>query len=472
MRTVLHRVVPRSMSRVRSASVLLAVGVAMSVSACAARVAPTPPVVGTPRYPNFLFPSVPDEYAASPGAATHQRAWLFLQAGDLREARRGFTTVLQAQRDFFPAEVGLAYVDLADRDVDEAIAKFGRTIGERPSYVPALIGRGEALLVAGRDGDALESFEAALTIDASLTAVQRRIDVLRFRGLQAFVDAGRRAASAGAIDEARRQYERALSASPESGFLHRELAALERDAGALPTARTHAREATTLDPADAAAFVLTGEIEEALGAYDAAVDAYRRAADLEPSESLDEKLARATALADYARLPDEYRAITASPVISRGALAALIGVRLRGLLDDAARGGAELVTDVRDHWAAAWILAVANAGVMEVYPNHTFQPAAGVRRGELARAVSQLLNQIARRNAAIAQRWTGALVSFRDLSSNHLLYPDASRSVAAGILSSLPGERFGLSDTVSGADAVVAVERVEALAAESRGRRP
>ena len=35
---------------------------------------------------------------------------------------------------------------------------------------------------------------------------------------------------------------------------------------------------------------------------------------------------------------------------------------------------------MRGNWAAPWIMAVARAGLMEVYPNHTFQPNAIVRR--------------------------------------------------------------------------------------------
>ena len=50
--------------------------------------------------------------------------------------------------------------------------------------MPALVGRGQALLELQRDGDALASFEAALKADPSLTNLQGRIDVLRFRAVQ------------------------------------------------------------------------------------------------------------------------------------------------------------------------------------------------------------------------------------------------------------------------------------------------
>ena len=62
-------------------------------------------------------------------------------------------------------------------------------------------------------------------------------------------------------------------------------------------------------------------------------------------------------------------------------VAALIGVRLAPLLEGSRRADAALITDVRSHWAATWILAVARAGVMEPFANHAFQPRTLVRRG-------------------------------------------------------------------------------------------
>ena len=449
-------------------AVLLALLVA-GLSACAARV-PPPPTVTTPLYPNFLFPDVPTQYQATPAAAGHQRAWLFLQAGNLAEARRGFDETLRGQSDFYPASVGLAYVDLAARDFDQAIGRFGRTLEQLPTYVPALVGRGEALLASQRELEALESFQAALEVDPSLAAVQRRVGVLQFRGLQAYVDAARRAAAAGEIDAARRDYERAIRASPESGFLQRELAVLERDAGDVGRARVLATEAVRLDPSDARAFVVLGEIEESRGAYDAAVEAYERAAMLDASMRLDEAIERARASAEYARLPHEYRAIAASPTVSRGALAALVGVRLRVLLGGAPSGQAALITDTRDHWATPWIMAAANAGVMEVYPNHTFQPDRNVRRGELGLAVGALLDLVARRSPELARQWTETRIQFRDLSSNHLSYPAASRAVASGVLRPVDGDQFQLTRIVTGPEAVAAIERLEALVAQADSR--
>ena len=60
-----------------------------------------------------------------------------------------------------------------------------------------------------------------------------------------------------------------------------------------------------------------------------------------------------------------------------------------------------MITDTRGSWATPWIMAVTRAGVMEVYPNHTFQPAAVVRRGDLADAASRVLSLIAAEKPAL-----------------------------------------------------------------------
>ena len=64
-------------------------------------------------------------------------------------------------------------------------------------------------------------------------------------------------------------------------------------------------------------------------------------------------------------------------------------MRLDDLLKRAPRANAVVMTDTRGSWAEPWILSVSRAGIMEAYPNHTFQPNAVVSRGDLAQAASQ-----------------------------------------------------------------------------------
>src|SRR5205823_1914462 len=120
------------------------------------------------------------------------------------------------------------------------------------------------------------------------------------------------------------------------------------------------------------------------------------------------------------------RAIGQAPQVTRADLAALIGVRLAPLLQQPSRRrDAALITDVRNNWAAAWIMSVARAGVMEPYANHAFQPRTLVRRVDLAQAVMHLLTRIAVTSPAAAKSWQSARIRFSDLSAGHLAYPAA-----------------------------------------------
>jgi len=102
--------------------------------------------------------------------------------------------------------------------------------------------------------------------------------------------------------------------------------------------------------------------------------------------------------------------------------------------------------------------------VMEVYPNHTFQPSALVRRGELADAASRILSLIAAQNPTLASSWRSAKRKFADVPPAHLSYSAASLSVEAGVMAPLADGTFQLGRPVTGAEAVAAVKKLEELA--------
>ena len=126
-----------------------------------------------------------------------------------------------------------------------------------------------------------------------------------------------------------------------------------------------------------------------------------------------------------------------------------------------------VITDVQTHWAATWIMAVARAGVMDPFDNHTFQPGAIVRRADLALAMSRLLARIAAQDPARGRSWTTARVKFGDLATTHLAYSAASMSVAAGVMTTAADNMFQPAQVVTGAEAAEAVKRVAALAKAS-----
>jgi tetratricopeptide (TPR) repeat protein len=439
----------------------LAILLVTLVAGCAAR-APMPPAPVAPRYPDFRYPTVPVD-AESIQATRIERGWRYLQADNQRNAQREFEAALKLQPSFHPAATGLGYLELARRASKAAVTLFDRALETDGAYAPALVGRGRALLELGRDGEALASFEAAVKADPSLSDLQARIQVLRFRAVQENLARAKAASDAGQWAEARAAYTQAIAASPESAFLYRDLGLVERKAGEQAVAIEQFRKAIALEPQDAVSHAQIGGILEEQGDIAGAIAAYDKARSLDPDVIGVEHITKLRDAEALAKMPAEYRAIPSSPAATRAEVAALMGVRLAGLIERT-KPRQIVVTDVRSHWAQEWISTVVRAGIMDTQPNYTFQPNGRVRRGDLAHTVSRVLTLIAAVKPSAAKAWQGARLKISDVPSGHLSYPAVSAAVASGVMPLTENTTFQLLRPVTGAEVVEAVARLEALA--------
>ena len=408
-----------------------------------------------------MFPVAPAGTDAAQ-AARLDRGWQFLQLDDLRSAEREFASALKQQATFHPADAAMGFVALARGNEADALTRFDRALAGEAAYVPALVGRGQALLEMERVGDALGSFEAALAADATLVDLKGRVEVLRFRATQDMLGRAKAAADGRRWDEARLAYQQAIAASPESAFLYRELAIVEQKAGDAVAALEHFRKAVELDANDSRSWAAIGGLLETNDDMVGALAAYQRARAIDLGEVPDSVMARVRARAALMKLPAEYRAIPDNPGVTRAEIAALIGIRLEALVARALPRQL-IITDVRSHWAQPWINAVARAGIMDALPNYEFQPRLRVRRGELALTVSRLLGLIGAAKPELLVQWQATSVTVNDVPSGHLSYSYVSQAVAAGAMP-LAGGNFELLRSVTGAEAIEIVGRLESLA--------
>ena len=439
-------------------------------------------------------PEVPGVRHAAGAAINERRGWAFLQSGDMKTAEHEFTAALRNDPRFFPATTSLGYVELARKDPKAALAHFDKALERQRDDVSALFGRGEALFALNRESEALAAFESVLAADpAQIQALgspgatdpgagapgvidrgagapgviedaRRRVAVLRFRVLERDVARARQAARADRLDEAAQAYLTAIAGQPDSPFLYRELAAVERQQGNADAALEHFRKAVTLDPTDARSLVQIGELLESRNDADGAAKAYADAAAIDPGLEIAGRLVPPRDRVAPDALPAEYHAIEQAPQVTRAELAALIGIRLGPLLQESRSTEAALITDVRNTWAQTWIMEVARAGVMEPFANHAFQPRTIVRRSDLAEAAARLLARIGTMQPAAARSWEAAKRRFSDVAPDHLAYSAASTAVAADVMHIGPDESFQPSRPVTGAEAIEAIARLESLA--------
>jgi tetratricopeptide (TPR) repeat protein len=433
---------------------------------CASNPPPPPAVVVAPKFPAYPVPAAPSALAADPALLDrHDVAWRRFQSGDLPGATRDFGTILKEQPSFYPAETGLGFVELAESDFKAAAAHFSAALDRDNGYLPAWIGQAEAQVELNNDRQAIEAMERILALDPSREAVRSRLELVRFRHVQSLVDEGRRAHESGRLAEAERALEDALALSPSSAGVLRQLAEVETSAGRFDDAEAHLERALEIDAGDAETHRALAELFEARGRYRDAAAAYLRAAAIDPRPEWRKAATALSEKADMAALPKEFGDLSAAPTVTRAHAAAFIGIRLGALIDGAPRRTTQVATDVGKHWAASWILPVTRAGVMNVFPNYTFQPNAPVRRADLAQIVAELLALAAADRPAELAGWRAAAPQFPDLPAANVFYRPAALAVSAGAMTLDTGGRFRPTEPATGADLTQAIARVRQLAA-------
>jgi len=395
---------------------------------------------------DLVYPAPTTPVSADVGKGL-ERAWRAVQQGDTARAEKEYRRLLAVRPGLVPAETGLAFARLRGGLLDAAAAGFDAVLVREPSYVPALVGAGSTASRRGDPEAALELFRRAQAAGTREPVVARRLGELKLQVTERRVAAARESLAAGDRPAAIGHFRVALGAVPELAELRVDLAdALVAEAD--PAGALAVLEAAPAP--DRRVQLRLARLHSAQGDYARALTVLRPLLATDPGDAEARREADAArAGLELQQMPAEYRRIPEAPRITRADLAALLSLKLSAL-GRLPPGTAKVATDVSGSWARGHILRLLALDILELYPNHTFQPAAVVRRGDLAAAVGRVLDllEAPRRPAPV----------LRDMRPTHLQYAGAVRAVSAGLMDVSPDGSFQPWRPVSGRDAIAVVE--------------
>jgi tetratricopeptide (TPR) repeat protein len=433
--------------RRRSALPWAMVGLAVLAGACAKRIAPA-----IPAGEEYVFPAATPGELSSDEAKALGEAWREILAGDAASAAQRCERLLARRRDLVPAQTVLAYARLRAGRAEEARTLFASVLERRPEDVAALVGAASAELRRSDAEAALAFYKRAQAVAPEDMVVRKHLAELKLQVTERRMAQAQSALAAGDTEAAAVEYRGALRAAPELTSVRLALADLLVSGG---------------DPAGAAA-VLEGDptgdrgVALRLGGLLAGQQEFERAAAVyDRLLARDPKDAAALAGARTAReglallaMPEEYRAIADALRITRADLAALLAVRVPALAGHGAED-ARVVVDISGSWARGYIATVVALGIMDPYPNHTFQPGALVRRVDLARAVARALDRLGLPRAQAPAP--------SDMAPAHLDYGAVTRALGAGLMGLTPEGAFEPWRPVSGREATSVVDALARL---------
>jgi tetratricopeptide (TPR) repeat protein len=427
--------------------VIVLVAGALALGACAKRIAPA-----LPEGEEYVYPAPQAGELNQADGAALQLAWREVLAGDSVAAAKRYDKLLRRYPESTAVRSGLGYARLRAGQLAAASEAFTATLEKRPQDVPALVGMGSLAMRRGDLEAAVEFYRRAAAGAPDDAVVRKRLAALKLQLTDRRMAEAEAALERGDTEAAARAYTAALAAAPELTGVR--LALAQVLAG-----REDRRGAIAVLEAD-----LSGERQVLLELgrllceeqdFARALEVYTRLLAHGPGD--DEARAgqrRALEGLESLAMPLEYRAIPDAPRVNRAELAALVAVRVPALRR-AGAGEPRVAVDISGSWARDQVARVLALGIMEVYPNHTFQPGAIVRRVDLARAAARTLDIL---------RWPVAPAPApSDMSSAHLDFAVVERVLAAGLMGLTPAGAFEPWRPVSGREAIDVVDAVARL---------
>ena len=392
-----------------------------------------------------------------------EQGWALVKDGELERAASELDGLRRRHPQSPEITVGLGFLELRAGNPRASERLFEHSLSMRPDFAAASTGYFLAAL-AGSDQEAALARLHRVRPEETQRALALRFESnLRLNVAEARLTKARALMGERRYSEAATAFVEVLDVASEGAGLYLETAEAELAAGLVERAIQHAERATELDDSDDESFRVLGEACAAAGDLGAARNAFRAAVALRSGDqALRERLTRIESDYQRANLPEEYASIRESERLTREQLASLLFFEFRSAFDEIGNEANVIATDIWKSWAYEPIRRVLGAEILEVFPNHTFQPEAFVDRIYFARALSATVRKLTPDVYAAARRSPSFRQNFSDLSSSNASYEFAALAISLGLLIPSENGSFDPLGLVSGAEAVLAMEMLSA----------
>lgn len=436
--------------------------------------------------PSVHVPSGP-EREPSPGTrtprgtpysveASYQKGLQQLNNRNLLAAIESFNQTLEQDPNYVKAYEGLGEVYLLQGKYQLAEQNYLKALELGSLSLSTLLSLGSVQARQGKYEEALNTYQKALEISPQNAVVLDRLTSLQTVVSDAHLQKGLELKRREELDAALKELQAAQKLAPRQLGLLVEIGYIFLEKNEYDEADKYFQEVLTRQPDFISALLGAGEVQLAKGNPENARSYFEKVLNLEPDniqartfmeklQGLGVELKPAPTPAIPQEYPREYLDIARHETLTRGELAVLIffGLdlenKIQTLPDLASAYQVQFISDISGHWAKSYIVKITAYGLMEVFPDHTFQPDDVVIRGELAAIIDRIFTAFSK--PLIIDPTRASSISFRDVSPENIYYRAVMATYLAGILDNVSDSEFGLSKPVSGSEAMEIMARVK-----------
>src|SRR2546430_5726741 len=324
------------------------------------------------------------------------------------------------QKNFDPVLTIEAYIELYKGNDAAAARKFQQALAINSKNWIAAYYLAELAYTHQDYGQANTFYSLLLDLDKSRTDIEPKREKALLLATENLLRSASQAEADNNLSDAELLYRQALNIAPKDPALHSRLADLLAKAGKQDEAAAERKIIEELSPRHTA--ILRS-------------DAGSKNDDLED-------------LGRWGNDIERFHEIRDAQTVTREQIAELIVKYFPQVVEH--RQNQQIVTDIDASWARDEIQTVVDAELMNILPNHTFEPSAGITRGELASAMARLIRLLglpANGNPPI---------SITDMAPTNAQYADVQLVLGYRLISVQDSGAFDVPTALSGREAILA----------------
>jgi tetratricopeptide (TPR) repeat protein len=422
------------------------------LQACAAR----GPERVTPRT-DLGDPLLGTELAPSPEYAKAYKTYL---SGDQKRARSRFLKITEESPNYYPAYLGIAYTYLAEDRSEFAESYIGRALEVNPDYAQAHFVLANILEVRQNYAAAMDQLKEVERINPNFPNLEQARNVLLLKATEQYLNMGRELAEKNP-QEALKYLKAAHDMAPEVPQIPVDIANILVKQNNCREAVSYLKIAVEKNPDDFDVKQKLGACLLQLEEYTQAQAVYEQLAFQAPQNvEVQERLEEINRQIFIQNLPSDYQVIPHTSEITRSQFAAYLVIQLEAL-QKYGGGNQQIIVDIIHHWAQNYIQKVVNLGIMDVFPNRTFQPDQPITKLELAKAASRIMEII--ELSGHGKFPADPSLNIPDVPAGHMNYRLVAKPVSARVISLDADGRFHPSRRVSGTEAISVVNQLKSF---------
>lgn len=380
-----------------------------------------------------------------------EEAWTNLKQGKGKKAEKIISKLGEESPFYY---VGLGYASLLLNKIPESEMCFKEALKIYPQMALVRLGLAQAYQKTGRDDPAFVEFREVLKIEPDNLWAKQAYQSLKIRKTKETINQAKAYLDQKETEKSKGAFLKALYYSPQSTEAHLALAEIYRKENNFKNALVHLKSAYLSEPKNKKILKIYGETLFKAEDYPRSLDIYEKLLDWEPkNKKIKNQIQTIKNRLGIFELPSQYNSIPASEAISREEIAALLAVKFKDFLEETAVKP-PIIIDIATSWASKYILKTTSLAILDVYPNHTFQPKKIVTRAEIAEILFRLINCLKREGFKFIKQIPPEKIRISDVSPQNYYYLPILQIVSYDIMGLSANRAFDPDLPISGQESI------------------